>query len=291
MSEVEAVEYRPPIGSRIGDVFLLLLLLPVGTLGLAFLLVIPTVVLSSGLHRLGFGELAPASIFWIAGGGAAVLFGAFAFFTRPWAVWRIRLEPQHVVLSGLGWPALIRYEDVEFLQASPQDRLRNAGAVWLKVNTRRRRRRILLDRDGAPLCLSNLRARCHRAAAIDLQGRDYLPSDVGARTQGARRLARYWVVSTVLFLPLGLAAGPLAVARLTDTWPADHSLRTSTRELSDRTKALYLLLFAPAMVGWGLFSLRQARKHLRESSTPLDQGFDDTRSSFEVRGSKSGPSS
>jgi len=269
------VEYRTPIRNRIGDTVLLLLTAPIGGGALVFLLMIPAVLLSVVVRRSGLGEPSDASVVWIAGALAAVTLGVAAFFIRPWIAWRIRLEPAQVVLGGLGWPRRIRYEDLEFIWANPEsadqtrDRVRGfgvKGVVSLRVSTGRRHRRIMLNCEEAQLCLGELQRRSPRAAAIDIYGRDYLPSDADARTTARRRLARYWLASGTVSLLLGVGGGVAANARLTGGWPAATGLNTAVEELRDRSNALYFLSFTPVFVGWGLFCLRQGRKHLRELS-------------------------
>ncbi len=265
-------EYRTPAGYRIGDAALLLTVATLGAGALIFLLMLPVTLLRLWIRRSGGTELSDASVALIAGSLAVVVLGFAAFAIRPWVAFWIRLEPTHLKLGGLGWPALIPYDDVEFIQADPGGGQQMSGrahgspvkgTIFLIVEATRHRWKVVLDCQEAESCLRELLRRSRYACAIDSSGHDYLPTEAAARPRAHRRLARAWLVSGGLSVFLGVVGGLGASAMLISDRPANPGLQATARDVADRLRAEEFLSWSPALIGWGLFSVRRGREHLR----------------------------
>lgn len=229
------ITWKAPWGQKVGDLALILIMLPIFVPLLTGVLMIPLTILvlafQIGSERwLGLG-LYPTALL-------ALVISAFVFKRRLW--WQITLEKDRLVL-GSGWLArrvlCDRVTMIHAGAASPSGKKRRPDwAVDDDERDRRERKRrskerkhkvrltdqptvvplavesywpnharVHLRREDAQHCLETLHRHCTGALAVDADGTEYMPADPRKRPAARRRLAKLLVSSGVIGLVGGLA--------------------------------------------------------------------------------------
>jgi hypothetical protein len=175
----------------VGDVVLLVLVIPIGAAAAALLVVLGAAVVTS---RLGV-EL--ESIGAVAVAGAVVVL-ALVFHSRGWPAWTLGLE-EDAALLGPFPRRRVPYEDITFIAAGTRRGWMGhdefSEAYPLRVETGSGRVMTLrLTHSDADEALLALHARARNAAALDAEGHEHLPAsgDPHAIIAARARLASTW---------------------------------------------------------------------------------------------------
>ena len=166
-------------------------------------------------------------------------------------------------MGPFGIGPLIPYRSVKLLKvgtlaAAADPRKATRDGTLLIYRSPLRRYKLELDFADAERCFEALRGRCPNAVAVDLlheDARDQLPANPDAVPSARRRLRRYWAAAGVLFLLIG--ASPYLVV-----WLRGYD-SSSLQAATDTVRALHFLAYAPAILAFGWFALRRARRHHR----------------------------
>ena len=198
--------FRTPLGRRIGDVVLLVLLVPIAAAAAA------------GLAAIGVGAATPRRDVLL---GAAVAGGAaalgLAFKSRGWPAWTLELEEDATRLGPFP-RRRVPYEDITFIAAGTRrgwvGHDDDSEAYALRIETRSGSVMTLqLAHSDADKALRALQARCPNAGALDAEGREHLPAsgDAHAIIATRRRLAATWAPLVWLSSLGGIALVALCV--------------------------------------------------------------------------------
>ncbi len=278
------ITWKAPWGQKVGDVALILIMLPIFVPLLTGVLMIPLLILVLGFkvgnpQWLDLG-LYPTTLL-------ALVISAFVFKRRLW--WRITLEQGQLVL-GSGWLArrvpCDRVTMIRAASASPSGRKRKPD--WAVDDEERERRsrkrdrkrepkigltaqptvvplvvesywpnhaRVHLRREDAQHCLETLHRHCTGALAIDGDGTEYMPVDPRKRPAARRRLGKVLITSGVVGLVGGLAVGGLGAAVLIG------ALR-GHEDATDAVEAACLLLGALPLAWGGWYAMRRGLRKM-----------------------------
>lgn len=252
--------FETPLGYRIGDCALFLLLAPLGTGAVWLLLLLPCLMVATAIAAvLGLGpETRDAAL-------VAPLVPAAVLV--PWLLrgrfgWSLTLTGDGIQLGPTWLGIRIPYDDVRFLRLGSLSERGNRSARGVPVRIRTgwlRSHVFMVAQAQADACFHELRKRCRKAPAVDVltsPPRDHLPLDPGSRAHGVRRLQRFWAVPGVL---LAIVLGSVilyVLALLVD--------ETSRPELIDRITArpVVFIEFIVALAAGGAFArfcLRRSR--------------------------------
>jgi hypothetical protein len=174
-----------------GDVVLLVLVIPIAAAGAALLVAVGVLAVTS---RLG---IEVASTGTIAFAGAAVMI-ALVFRSRGWPAWTLALDRDAALLGPLPWRR-VPYEDITFIAAGTRRGWLghdDASHVYaLRLETRSGRvMTVQLAHSDADKALRVLRAKAPNAGALDAEGREHFPAsgDPYAIIEARARLAATW---------------------------------------------------------------------------------------------------
>lgn len=230
--------FRTPIGNRVGDVVLMLV---VGALfvGLAAL-----------LH--------PAF-------GLVVLLALIALFRIMPFSWVLVLEAEHAWVGFWGLGRRVPYGSVRSLRAGTLSDLAGTkqvdDGVPLVIEGTGGKVEIRLRRADAQAAVTELHARCPHASGIDLQGNDLLPSDPREAALARPRLARSWTAQAVAALGLSaVIVVAVAIITLAPEPRATSDLQALSTRIQHRRAVAGCLVILPATLGYGIMALRRARR-------------------------------
>jgi hypothetical protein len=197
-------DFRTPLGRRVGDVVVLVLLIPIGAAAAAFVFALGVAAVTS---RLGV-EL--ENIGTVALAGALVVM-ALIFKSRGWPAWTLGLEEDAARLGPFPRHR-VPYEEITFIAAgTPWGWLRlddSSPAYALRIETRSGRvMTVQLAHSDADKALRALQARAPNAGALDAEGHERLPKsgDAHAIIAARARLAAIWAPLVWLSFAGGLA--------------------------------------------------------------------------------------
>lgn len=183
--------FRTPVGQRVGDVALLVLVMPVAAAAAALLIPALVVAVTS---RFG---VALESIGPVAAAGAVVAL-ALAFRSRGWPAWTLELEEDAARLGPFP-RRRVPYEEITFIAAGTRTGWlghdQSSEAYPLRVETRSGRvMTVQLKHSDADKALLALHARAPNAGALDAEGHEHLPAsgDAQAIIAARSRLAATW---------------------------------------------------------------------------------------------------
>jgi hypothetical protein len=183
--------FRTPVGQRVGDVALLVFVIPIGAAAVAFLAVAGVAAVTSrfGVDLESIGPVAVA--------GAVVVL-ALVFRSRGWPAWTLGLE-EDAALLGPFPRRRVPYADITFIAAGTRrgwlGHDESSEAYPLRFETRSGLVMTLqLRHSDADKALLALHARAPNAAAIDAEGHEHLPvsGDAHAIIAARARLAATW---------------------------------------------------------------------------------------------------
>jgi hypothetical protein len=193
--------FRTPADQRVGDVVLLVLLVPIAAVAAAFAVELGGVVTSP----LGVGAAA-------VGGAIATL--ALVFKSRGWPAWTLVLEEEAALLGPFP-KHRVPYEDVAFIAAGTWrgwlGHDQSSEAYALRLETRGGRvMTVRLKHSDADRALLALHARARNAGALDAEGHEHLPASGEAQAilAARARLAATWAP----LVWLSFAGGAILVA-------------------------------------------------------------------------------
>jgi hypothetical protein len=200
--------YRTPAGQRVGEVILLVLLVPIAAAAAAALAVAGAVSVASriGVEMQGIGAVALAG---------ALVVPVLVFRFRGWPAWTLVLDEEAAVLGPFP-RRRVRYEDIAFVAAGTRrgwtGHHDDAETYPLRVETRSGRVATLrLAHADADEALLALHARAPNAGALDAEGHEHLPSsgDAHAIIAARARLAALW--APVVWLSFAGGIGVVAL--------------------------------------------------------------------------------
>lgn len=248
------------------DVVLLLVLLPIATVSLAFLLLIVIV----GAAQAAGLSLADGTALWTSG---IVALAVVAVFVRRKLFWSITLADRGVRLGRI-WPRHVAYDRIRFIVAGSLANpsivvgLTRSGAVPLAFSTGPlRTERIFLRRSDADVCVRALHQRARNASAIDFGGRVHAPKDGVAlpyarfklaQTLGVRAAVAFGTIVASVIVIVAITAGH---ARPTDN--RAEAARTAMRQLFAVRYSWTVIAAMPALAAYGAVMLRRAKAVIR----------------------------
>jgi hypothetical protein len=180
--------FRTPVGQRVGDVALLVFVIPIAA---AVLVVagVGTVTWRFGVELESIGPVAAA--------GAVVVL-ALVFRSRGWPAWTLELEEDAARLGPFP-RRRVPYEEITFIAAGTRTGWlghdQSSEAYPLRVETRSGRlMTVQLKHADADKALLALHARAPNAGALDAEGHEHLPAsgDAQAIIAARSRLAATW---------------------------------------------------------------------------------------------------
>ena len=195
--------FRTPVGQRVGDVALLVFVIPIAA---AVLVVagVGTVTWRFGVELESIGPVAAA--------GAVVVL-ALVFRSRGWPAWTLELE-EDAALLGPFPRRRVPYDDITFIAAGTRrgwlGHDESSEAYPLRVETRSGRVILQLRHSDADKALRALQARAPNAGALDAEGHEHLPAsgDAQAIIAARARLAATWAPLVWLSFAGGIVLVP-----------------------------------------------------------------------------------
>ena len=259
------VTFRSP--GVVGDVLLLVVLIPIAAAAVAFLLAFPIVGISLALGA----EPSNRALAWLAGAPAVA---GIAVFVRKKLFWSLTLDEDAVVL-GRWLPRRIPYERIRFVIAG---RLADPMVVIGARSTEEveplafstgplRTERIFLTKMDADRCLHVMHQRSAHASAIDARGVTYGSRDGAALNYATFRAAETLVIrGLAAFATIAVGVGGLAVLLLAPRAGSVTTLKGAddlVRRLRSEHTAWAIIAAVPALAGYGATMLGRARRVLR----------------------------
>jgi hypothetical protein len=184
--------FRTPVGQRVGDVALLVFLIPIAAAAVALLAVTGVVAVTSRFGVELEGIIGPVAV------AGAVVVLALVFRSRGWPAWTLELE-EDAALLGPFPRRRVPYADITFIAAGTRrgwlGHDESSEAYPLRVETRSGRVMTLqLRHSDADKALLALQARAPNAGALDAEGHEHLPAsgDAHAIIAARARLAATW---------------------------------------------------------------------------------------------------